>query len=213
MCTHTDGSRGCKECGTQSIKLGGNGKGYCLQILDPDNVICPCDFHMKASEREIARVKRNVRLTRPKLEQEFAIAIRTFLVKIPKALKEKASKLNFCWWTRFEHDDNGSYDILRHALRKKSNEIHFSETLQRRLIPLRLEVCIRKLKDCSEFTGVLTPNILKWARDRNITFIPIALRRPRGEKRGEERFWLVEFDCIETKTESLYQDLTSSIRT
>ena len=60
---HTDGPRGCKECGTHSVKLGGNGKGFCLQILPPGNTTCPCDFHKKASEREIARVKRHARRT------------------------------------------------------------------------------------------------------------------------------------------------------
>ena len=147
--------------------------------------------------------------TRPELEEEFAIAISTFLVKIPSELQEKANQLNFSWWTRFEHDNEDAFDILRHVLRRKSNESNFSETLQRRLIPLRLEVCIRKLKDCPDFTGVLTPNILKWTRDRKIKYIPIALHRPRGEKRGEEKFWLVDFDCLERNT----TPLTSSMRT
>ena len=61
--TCTDGPRGCKECGTHSIKRGGNGKGFCLQILERGNTTCPCDFHKKASEREIARVKRHARRT------------------------------------------------------------------------------------------------------------------------------------------------------
>ena len=152
---------------------------------------------------------KNPTVTRPELEKDFAITISTFLTKIPIELQEKARELNFSWWTRFEDDNEDAFDILRHVLRRKSNEIDFSEILKRRLIPLRLEVCIRKLKDCPDFTGVLTPNILKWTRDRNIKYIPIALHRPRGEKRGEEKFWLVDFDCLERNT----TPLTSSMRT
>jgi hypothetical protein len=52
---------------------------------------------------------------------------------------------------------------------------------------------------------------LKWTRDHDIEFVPIALRRPRREKKGEEHFWLVDFDCLDKAFKDTY--LTSSMRT
>jgi len=140
------GPRGCKECGTHSKTRGGNGKGFCLETLESGSTVtCPCEFHVKALERERARVKRSARSKRPNLENEFKTVIRTFLVRIPKVVRDKAQALNFQWWTRFEYDESkvGCFDILKNVLRRKSSENSFSETLQRRLIPLKLEICVR----------------------------------------------------------------------